>query len=106
MPTRDARRELEDVAEVFAALSHASRRHILLVLQFHGGRMTAGEIAGRFACRWPTTTRHLRQLEEAKLVGVEKAGRERVYRLNVDRLHGVVAGWLGWFESPAADTKS
>ncbi|MGH7864768.1 MAG: helix-turn-helix domain-containing protein, partial [Candidatus Binataceae bacterium] len=27
--------------------------------------MSAGEIARRFACRWPTVSRHLRVLEHA-----------------------------------------
>ncbi len=59
--------------------------------------MTAGEIASRFACAWPTTTRHLQKLERAGLVVVEPLGRERVYRLNGARLRSVVAGWLAHF---------
>lgn len=39
--------------------------------------MTAGEIAERFSCTWPTTSRHLRVLESAGLVRVEKRGRAR-----------------------------
>jgi DNA-binding transcriptional ArsR family regulator len=79
---------------VFASLAHASRRHVLLVLHFRGGSMTAGEIAARFACSWPTTSRHLRQLERAGLIEVESRGRERVYSLNRARLQNVVGGWL------------
>ena len=64
--------------------------------------MTAGEIAKRFACTWPTTTRHLRLLEEAGLVRVVKKGREREYRLDVSRLASVAGGWLEWFaQAPA-----
>jgi DNA-binding transcriptional ArsR family regulator len=87
----------QDVEAVFAALAHPSRRQILLVLRFRGGEMTAGDIAGRFACSWPTTTRHLRVLEDAGLVRVEKRGRERVYRLDRARLAGVTGAWLRWF---------
>jgi DNA-binding transcriptional ArsR family regulator len=94
---RDARRELEDLDEVFASLAHASRRHILLVLRFHGGTMTAGEIAARFDCTWPTTSRHLRQLEQAGLIDVEQRGRERVYSLNRERLARVAGRWLAHF---------
>jgi DNA-binding transcriptional ArsR family regulator len=86
---------------VFSALAHASRRQILLVLRHHGGSMTAGEIARRFSCSWPTTTRHLRQLEQAGLVTVEPSGRERIYRLEPDRLRRVARGWLAWFEDDA-----
>jgi DNA-binding transcriptional ArsR family regulator len=97
LPARDARRELARIEAVFGALSNASRRHILLVLHHHGGRMTAGEIAGRFDCTWPTTTRHLRRLEEAGLVRVDKEGRERIYRLDLDTLRGVAGRWLEGF---------
>jgi DNA-binding transcriptional ArsR family regulator len=96
---RDPARELRDTQRVFAAIAHPSRRHILLVLQFHGGNMTAGEIARRFQCSWPTTTRHLRQLELAGLVAVEKAGRERRYRVDAERLRKVAGEWLAWFST-------
>jgi hypothetical protein len=46
-----ATRELADVDEVFHALAHSSRRHVLLILHFRGGRMTAGEIAYRLPAR-------------------------------------------------------
>jgi len=59
--------------------------------------MTAGEIARRFDCTWPTTSRHLRQLEEAELVSVEIRGRERVYEVNQALLKRVVGDWLGHF---------
>ena len=97
MAARDARRELDEVDQIFAALANASRRQILLVLHFHGGSMTAGEVASRFACRWPTTTRHLRRLEDAGLVRVERSGRERHYTLDRRQLRRVVGNWLGWF---------
>jgi DNA-binding transcriptional ArsR family regulator len=97
--TSSAERELAEVEEVFAALAHASRRHILLVLRFRGGAMTAGEIADRFSCSWPTTTRHLRVLEAAGLVQVEQRGRGRIYRLATERLLRVTTGWLRWFEA-------
>jgi DNA-binding transcriptional ArsR family regulator len=92
------RERLAAYERVFGALAHASRRHILLVLRMRGGSMTSGEIAERFSCSWPTTTRHLRHLEDAGLVRVEKRGRERVYHLDVDVLRGVTKAWLGWFE--------
>jgi DNA-binding transcriptional ArsR family regulator len=95
---RDGLRELADLDAVFAALDHAQRRRILVVLHARGDAMTAGEIADRFDCTWPTTSRHLRQLEDAGLVTVEKSGRERVYRLARDRLAAVVGGWLERFD--------
>jgi DNA-binding transcriptional ArsR family regulator len=96
-PRSQAERALEDVDAVFAALAHASRRHILLVLHFRGGEMTAGDIAGRFECSWPTTSRHLKVLVDAGLIEQHKRGRERVYRLAHDRLRDVAGHWLATF---------
>ena len=66
--------------------------------------MTSGEIAERFSCAWPTTSRHLRRLEHSGLVTVERSGREWSYRLNRSRLD-VVKEWLGWFSTPLGQTR-
>ncbi|MDJ0838262.1 MAG: metalloregulator ArsR/SmtB family transcription factor [Acidobacteriota bacterium] len=92
-----AQQELDDLEVVFKAPAHPSRRHILIVLNAHGGRMSAGSIAERFACSWPTTTRHLRRLEDAGLIIRNKTGREQNYTLNRERLQAVVGQWLAWF---------
>jgi len=89
--------EIRQTETVFNALAHAQRRQILLVLRFRGGEMTAGEIADRFSCSWPTTTRHLKILGRARLLRVKKLGRERVYRLDLPRLRTTVGKWLDWF---------
>src|SRR5579864_4394011 len=99
----DAQEKLEELESVLAALAHASRLHILLVVLFHGGAISAGEIAGRFSHSWPTTSRHLRVLEQAGLLRFEKQGRTRVYRVNNEKLQ-VVRDWLRWFEQPPAPT--
>jgi DNA-binding transcriptional ArsR family regulator len=59
--------------------------------------MTSGEIAARFDCSWPTTTRHLRILEDAGLV-MALRGRQRVYHLDSVRLRSVAGAWLTRFE--------
>jgi DNA-binding transcriptional ArsR family regulator len=94
----DPKKRLEELDAVFSALSHASRRHVLLVVQFRGGTMTAGEIDERFQHTWPTTSRHLRVLERAGLLLHEKRGRTRIYRVNSEKL-GVIREWLQWFEA-------
>lgn len=96
-PERDGLAELDELERVFAALAHASRRQILGVLKARGGRAKAGDIARRFACSWPTTTRHLRVLEGAGLVRVEQEGRERWYVLEAKKLQRVAGGWLRHF---------
>ena len=80
-----------------AALAHPARRQILLTLHLRGGVATAGEIAARFEHRWPTTTRHLRVLEDAGLLQQEKRGPTRVYSLDKKRL-ALVSEWLAWFD--------
>jgi DNA-binding transcriptional ArsR family regulator len=90
--------ELDAFDAVFGALAHRSRRTILSVLHARGGEMTSGAIAARFDCSWPTTSRHLRVLEKAGLVAIAMRGRERVYRLETERLRSVAGGWLDRFE--------
>ena len=60
--------------------------------------MTAGEIAERFGCTWPTTSRHLGVLRQAGLVSVEKRGRERAYVLEREKLDACIGSWLSWFD--------
>lgn len=64
--------------------------------------MTAGEIDERFQHTWPTTSRHLRVLEQAGLLVYEKRGRTRTYHVNAEKLK-VVGEWLKWFESSRPD---
>ena len=89
--------ELGAFDAVFGALAHRSRRTILSVLHARGGEMTSGAIAARFNCSWPTTSQHLRVLEKAGLVTIAMRGRERVYRLETERLRAVAGGWLDRF---------
>ena len=94
-----AKRKLAEYDAVFAAIDSSVRRQILMILHFRGDEMTSGEIADRFSCTWPTTSRHLRKLESSGLVTVERSGREWIYRLNRDRL-ALVGEWLAWFSRP------
>lgn len=91
----DATEKLAALDAVVAALAHRARRQILLTIHFRGAA-TAGEIASRFAHKWPTTTRHLRVLEDAGLLRHERRGRTRVYFVDKTRL-ALVVEWLGWF---------
>ncbi|HWA73362.1 MAG TPA: metalloregulator ArsR/SmtB family transcription factor [Polyangiaceae bacterium] len=95
--TEGPEEKLAALDAVVAALAHPARRQILLTIHFRGAA-TAGEIAGRFAHKWPTTTRHLRVLEDAGLVRHERQGRTRVYTVDKARL-ALVSEWLGWFDS-------
>lgn len=90
--------DLEALEAVFGALAHQARRTMLVVLLARSGEMTSGDIAARFDHSWPTTTRHLRILEEAGLVHAAMRGRQRVYRLDAGRLRSVAGGWLARFD--------
>ena len=98
----DPKKYLADLEAVFAALAHPARRQILLTVEMRGGSMSAGTIAGRFAHAWPTTTRHIRILEDAGLLTQRKEGRTRIYTLNKARLD-VVRDWLEWFDEKEND---
>jgi DNA-binding transcriptional ArsR family regulator len=81
---------------VFTALAHPARRRVLMTINFQGGSMTAGEIAGMFEHAWPTTTRHVKVLEAAGLLRHEREGRNQIYHINRERLK-LVSDWLKWF---------
>jgi len=98
LPHSEGVEDSKPTDEVFAALAHHARRQILMTLRSQNGRMTAGEIAHRFSHSWPTTTRHLRVLESAGLVRVERNGRERTYCLETNMLLDTMREWLRWFE--------
>ncbi|MFY9553719.1 MAG: metalloregulator ArsR/SmtB family transcription factor [Blastocatellia bacterium] len=93
---REPKARMDAYEAVFTALAHPARRRILLTLNFEGGSMTAGEIAGIFEHAWPTTTRHIQVLESAGLLRHERDGRSRVYHIDRGRLE-LVRDWLGWF---------
>lgn len=92
-----AEERLEALDAVVKALAHPARRQILLTMHFRNDSMTAGEIAGRFGHSWPTTSRHIRVLEDAGLITQTRSGRERIYELHRARL-AIIAEWLAWFD--------
>ena len=64
----------------FRALGDPTRRAILLAL-LEEGPAPVHAIAERFDCSRPAISRHLRVLKEARLVELERSGRETLYRL-------------------------
>jgi DNA-binding transcriptional ArsR family regulator len=89
---------LEEIEAVFFALAHQARRHIVLLLGHTGGELPSGYLAKRFGHSWPTTTRHLRVLEESGLVEVSRRGRTSNYRLKRDFVQRVLGDWLANLE--------
>ena len=78
-------------AETFKALSDPVRREILNLLK--GGRLTAGEIAGKFDMTAATVSHHLSQLKKAGLVFESREKNYIYYSLNASVLEEVLL-WL------------
>ena len=96
---------LAEIEAAFAALSHEVRRHIVQLLSQLGGELPSGYLAKRFSHSWPTTTRHLKILQDAGLVRVRREGRSSWYRLDRERLERVAGGWLRHLEPVGPERK-
>jgi DNA-binding transcriptional ArsR family regulator len=97
MPKPKGIEEVELTDRVFSALAHPARRQILLSVHDRG-QCNAGEIANRFDCSWPTTSRHLATLVACGLLDVENVGRERLFRSNTKRVQKVLNTWSAYFD--------
>jgi DNA-binding transcriptional ArsR family regulator len=80
--------------DVFHAIAHPARRAILLSLR--DGERTASDLAEPFHTTFAAISQHLRVLEEAELVSVRRAGRQRIYRLDPRPMQDVVT-WVDEF---------
>ena len=89
-------KDVEVADAVFSALAHPARRQILLSVRLRG-QCSAGEIANRFDCSWPTTSRHLATLVRSNLLEVQVSGRQRIYSANTTLVKGVLKTWAGYF---------
>jgi DNA-binding transcriptional ArsR family regulator len=81
--------------DVFAALANPTRRALLDLLRDRP--RPVHELAEQFAMRRPSVSEHLRVLREAGLVADERRGRQRVYRVEPERLREI-AEWLHPYE--------
>ena len=78
-------------SETMKALSDPARREILNMLK--GGRMTAGDIAGRFDMTGATVSYHLSQLKKAGLIFESREKNFIYYSLNASVLEEVLL-WI------------
>ena len=79
------------LSETMKALSDPARREILNMLK--SGRMTAGDIAGRFDMTGATVSYHLSQLKKAGLIFESREKNYIYYSLNASVLEEVLL-WL------------
>jgi ArsR family transcriptional regulator, arsenate/arsenite/antimonite-responsive transcriptional repressor len=78
----------------FRALSDPTRRDILRLLR--DGPRTSGEIAQHFDVAWPTISRHLAILRDARLVLSTRMGQQIVYEVNLSVFQEVVEHLYSW----------
>lgn len=100
--TAARRPSLGEIEQVFEALAHEGRRHIVQLLAHYGPELPSGYLASRLSHSWPTTTRHLHVLEDAGVVSVRREGRNCIYRLEREYVQRVVGGWLTLLDAPTA----
>ena len=75
---------MDRLSQTFSALADPTRRAI--VLRLAAGEATVGELAKPFDISGPAVSRHLKVLEQAKLVERRVDARWRVCSLRRDRL--------------------
>src|SRR3954452_24015131 len=82
-------------SDVFNAIAEPQRRDILVLLR--SGERPVTELAHVLGITQPGASKHLRVLREVGLVRDRKAGKQRVYGLDVRGLRPVHE-WTGGFE--------
>ncbi len=90
-----------DDSPVWRALSDPSRRSMLDLLRRRP--MTTGELCGFFDVTRYAVMKHLKVLEAAGLIVVERRGRERVNHLNPVPIQAIHRRWIRPFEQLGAD---
>lgn len=81
--------------DVFQAIADPTRRHVLELLTAGDKPITA--ITEHFSISRTAVVKHLKVLEEVKLISAQKSGREKIYTLHADRLKEI-EDWLQYFE--------
>src|SRR3977135_3780827 len=82
-------------SDVFNAIAEPQRREILVLLR--AGERPVTELAQELRMTQPGASKHLRVLREVGLVRDRKAGKQRLYRLDVRELR-LVHEWTGGVE--------
>lgn len=90
-------REIENLADIFKALSDPTRLQILRILESQERSVT--EIVDFFNLSQPTISRHLASLANAGLIKARKQEQQRIYSLNCDNLKDLMRGYFGEFVS-------
>lgn len=89
------------LAKTFKALSDPVRREILILLK--DGKLSAGEIAGRFDMTHATVSYHLSKLKQADLIFENKYKNYIYYEINTTVFEAVML-WLSQFGGNSNDS--
>jgi len=89
--------EIENLADIFKALSDPTRLQILRILETQERSVT--EIVDFFNLSQPTISRHLSALANAGLIGSRRQEQQRIYKLNSDNLKDLMKEYFGGFTS-------
>ncbi|MCM3714548.1 metalloregulator ArsR/SmtB family transcription factor [Alkalihalobacillus oceani] len=81
--------------DIFQAIADPTRRKLLRLLA--GERQSVTMLSQHFQISRVAVSKHLRVLEESKLVSAKKVGRERRYQLEAQALLEVKE-WLSFYE--------
>jgi DNA-binding transcriptional ArsR family regulator len=85
----------ESTPDVFTAISHPARRHMLELLAAED--RSVNSLAGHFSMSRPAVSQHLRVLLDAGLVTKQRHSREQRYHFVPERL-GPVREWIAQYE--------
>ncbi len=88
----------EETDQLFHALSHQIRRHILDLLRAEPG-LAVGELAKSFDVSRIAVMNHLAVLEKANLVISQKEGRSRRLYINIMPIHEIYERWADNYSS-------
>jgi len=83
-------------SDVFRAIADPTRRAILARLR--EGPAPVNTLAAEFSQSRPAISKHLRVLNEARVVSEQRSGRERIYRIETATLREV-DDWIGQYRS-------
>ena len=90
---------VQKIDRLFKALADPTRRELLDRLNARNGQ-SLSELCRGFDMARQSVTQHLRILENANLVSVERRGRERLHYFNPVPIHDVYERWIRNFEKP------
>src|SRR5947207_763142 len=78
--------------DIFQVLAEPRRRDIVRVVALEG-QLTAGAISQKFNVSKPAISQHLQVLRKARILHMEKWGRERIYQVE-PKAFGEIEKWI------------